>query len=190
MPPRPRTGGGRLPQSWATFLHNHAGAVLACDFFLVVTAAFQRRYVFVVLDITTRRVVHWKSYRTPHGQLDDPAVSQRPPLDGAYGRRFRDDPFSYDATLLREEGRPVTFRLALSEPGLFDDAAGPPSGLHRLVFARPLPLDQHELRRLAPAAAFSPQRGKMSRLEHQHAAPGDNVFTTDASQPPVPDEGS
>jgi len=61
----------------------------------------------------------------------------------------------YHATLLREEGRPVTFRLALSEPGAFDAAAGPPSGLHRLVFARPLPLDQHELRRLAPAAAFS-----------------------------------
>jgi hypothetical protein len=61
----------------------------------------------------------------------------------------------YHATLLREEGRPVTFRLALSEPGAFDGAAGPPSGFHRLVFARPLPLDQHELRRLSPAAAFS-----------------------------------
>jgi hypothetical protein len=61
----------------------------------------------------------------------------------------------YHATLLREESRPVTFRLALSEPGALDEAAGPPSGLHRLVFARPLPLDQHELRRLAPAAAFS-----------------------------------
>ena len=61
----------------------------------------------------------------------------------------------YQATLLREEGRPVTFRLALSEPEAFDPAAGPPSGLHRLVFSRPLPLDQHELRRLAPAAGFS-----------------------------------
>jgi hypothetical protein len=61
----------------------------------------------------------------------------------------------YQATLLREEGRPVTFRLALSEPAAFDPAAGPPSGLHRLVFSRHLPLDQHELRRLAPAAVFS-----------------------------------
>jgi hypothetical protein len=61
----------------------------------------------------------------------------------------------YQATLLREEGRPVTFRLALSEPETFDRAAGPPSGLHRLVFTRPLPLDQHELRRLAPATVFS-----------------------------------
>jgi hypothetical protein len=61
----------------------------------------------------------------------------------------------YQATLLREEGRPVTFRLAVSGPEAFDQAAGPPSGLHRLVFARPLPLDQHELRRLSPAAVFS-----------------------------------
>jgi len=61
----------------------------------------------------------------------------------------------YQATLLREEGRAVTFRLAISGPEGFDPMAGPPSGLHRLVFGRPLPLDQHELRRLAPAAVFS-----------------------------------
>lgn len=41
---------GESTQSWATFLHNHAAAVLACDFFVVVTATFQRLYVFVVLD--------------------------------------------------------------------------------------------------------------------------------------------
>jgi hypothetical protein len=61
----------------------------------------------------------------------------------------------YQATLLREEGRPVTFRLSLSEPDDFAPTAGPPAGLHRLVFMRPLPLDQHELRRLAPAVVFS-----------------------------------
>ena len=61
----------------------------------------------------------------------------------------------YHATLLHEEGRPVTFRLALSEPGAFEAAAGPPLGFPRLVCTRPLPLDQHELRRLSPAAAFS-----------------------------------
>jgi hypothetical protein len=61
----------------------------------------------------------------------------------------------YQATLLREEDRPVTFRLALSDPDAFEPAAGPPSGLHRLMFTRPLPLDQHEIRRVAPAAVFS-----------------------------------
>jgi hypothetical protein len=61
----------------------------------------------------------------------------------------------YQATLLREEGRPVTFRLALGEPDAFDPASGPPSGLQRLIFTRPLPFDPHELRSLAPAAVFS-----------------------------------
>lgn len=61
----------------------------------------------------------------------------------------------YQATLLREEGRPVTFRLAVSDPNAFEAEAGPPSGLHRLLFSRRLSLDPHELRRLAPAAVFS-----------------------------------
>ena len=49
----------------------------------------------------------------------------------------------------------MTFRLALSEPAAYELPAGPPTGLHRLVFDRPLPLEEHELRRLAPAAVFS-----------------------------------
>lgn len=61
----------------------------------------------------------------------------------------------YQASLLREEGRPVTFRVALAGPEAFPQAEGPPAGLHRLVFADSRPLDQHELRRLAPAAVFS-----------------------------------
>ena len=61
----------------------------------------------------------------------------------------------YQATLLRDEDRPVTFRLALSDPEAFEPAAGPPSGVHRLMLTRPLPLDQHEIRKLAPAAMFS-----------------------------------
>src|SRR5512145_3044694 len=61
----------------------------------------------------------------------------------------------YQATLLRDEDRPVTFRLALSDPEAFERAAGPPSRVHRLTLTRPLPLDQHEIRKLAPAAMFS-----------------------------------
>ena len=39
--------------------------------------------------------------------------------------------------------------------GAFGASAGPPTGLHRLAFELRRPLDQHELRRLSPAAAFS-----------------------------------
>jgi hypothetical protein len=41
--------GGRQSQRWATFVRNHAHAVVACDFFTVVTARFRVLYVFVVL---------------------------------------------------------------------------------------------------------------------------------------------
>ena len=75
----------------------------------------------------------------------------------------------YHATLLREEGRPVTFRLAVSDPDAFAPAAGPPSGLHRLLFTRRLPLDPHELRRLAPAAVFS--RSLIGTTLTPHAGP-------------------
>lgn len=59
---------------------------------------------------------------------------------------------SYQASLLREEGRAVTFRLAVANPSQFPDATGPPDGLHRLLLSRPRTLDAQELRRLAPAA--------------------------------------
>ena len=42
----------------STFLKNHAGAILACDFFIAVTATFRMLYVFVVIEHRTRRLVH------------------------------------------------------------------------------------------------------------------------------------
>lgn len=61
---------------------------------------------------------------------------------------------AYQATLLREEERPVTFRLIVGSPSSFPETSGPPNGLHRLVFGKARPFDEHELRRLAPAAKY------------------------------------
>jgi len=60
----------------------------------------------------------------------------------------------YQATLLREEERPVTLRVILGPRDDFDSDAGPPDGLHRLVFTVPRPFTEHELRRLSPAAKY------------------------------------
>jgi putative transposase len=54
----PHRGGARS-QTWSTFVRNHASAVLACDFFVAVTATFRVFYIFVVLDVGTRRILHW-----------------------------------------------------------------------------------------------------------------------------------
>jgi hypothetical protein len=60
----------------------------------------------------------------------------------------------YQASLLKEEDRQVTFRLILGEPAAFPEEGGPPAGFHRLVFTQPRNFDQHELARLSPAAKY------------------------------------
>jgi putative transposase len=113
MPRRPP--GGARTQSWATFLRHHAGAVLACDFFVVVTATFQRVYVFVILDIASRQVVNWNLTRHPTAEWTIQQFRNGLPIDGPY--RFlvhdRDDIFApavddaLDAMSLRVLKTPV-----------------------------------------------------------------------------------
>jgi len=57
-PPRPPDP----KQRWMTFVRNPAKAIFASDFFIVVTATFQLVYVFVVIEIATRRVLHFKRH--------------------------------------------------------------------------------------------------------------------------------
>jgi putative transposase len=57
MPKRP-PGQPRGDQRWSTFRRNHAAAILACDFFVAVTATFRMLYVFVVIEHGTRRLAH------------------------------------------------------------------------------------------------------------------------------------
>ena len=50
----------RVPsQRWMTFVRNHARGMLASDFLVVVTARFRVLYVFVVLEVGTRKIVHF-----------------------------------------------------------------------------------------------------------------------------------
>lgn len=56
-----RTGGGgrgATGQRWATFVRNHAQALVACDFCVTVTATFRLLYVLVVMEIGSRRLLH------------------------------------------------------------------------------------------------------------------------------------
>jgi hypothetical protein len=60
----------------------------------------------------------------------------------------------YQASLKKEEGRPVMFRLILGDHYLFHHDCGPPTGLHSFRFEKMRPLTETELYRLAPAADF------------------------------------
>jgi transposase InsO family protein len=48
-----------------TFVRNHAKAIIACDFFVLVTATFKLIYVFFVMEVGTRRLLHFNVTRHP-----------------------------------------------------------------------------------------------------------------------------
>jgi putative transposase len=84
MPSRPRPRPGM--QAWSTFVRNHARCVLASDFCVVVTATFRILYVFVVLEVGTRRILHWNV--TAHPTADWTAQQFRMIVSGDQAHRF------------------------------------------------------------------------------------------------------
>jgi transposase InsO family protein len=77
---------GVRSQLWSTFVRNHASAVLACDFFVVVTTTFRVLYVFVVLEVGSRRIRHWNV--TAHPTAEWTAQQFRMVMSGEEAHRF------------------------------------------------------------------------------------------------------
>ncbi len=48
----------RATLTWHTFVRNHANELWACDFLTQYTAFFGVAYVFVIMEIDSRRIVH------------------------------------------------------------------------------------------------------------------------------------
>jgi putative transposase len=77
---------GARSQTWSTFVRNHASAVVACDFFVSITATFRVLYVFVVLEVGTRRILHWNV--TAHPTAEWTAQQFRMVVSGDTAHRF------------------------------------------------------------------------------------------------------
>ena len=89
----------------------------------------------------------WRDVPEPLGGIDP--LPDAAALEGFFAA-------CYQASMLREEERPVVFRAILAEPALFAPEGRPPEGLQRLEFPRLISFDPRELRRLSVAA--DPQR--------------------------------
>jgi transposase InsO family protein len=59
LPPR------RSGQTWATFLRNHAKDIWACDFLQVYDLLFRPLFLFFIVELGSRRVVHCGVTRAP-----------------------------------------------------------------------------------------------------------------------------
>ena len=52
-------------QNWKTFLRNHMAETAACGFFVVPTVTFERLFVFVVMLLDHRRILHVNVIKHP-----------------------------------------------------------------------------------------------------------------------------
>ncbi len=87
-------------QTWRTFLDNHAKDLASIDFFTVPTATFRILYVFLVLRLERREIVHFNVTPNPSAQWTAQQMVEAFPWDPApryvlrdrdtiYGERFR-----------------------------------------------------------------------------------------------------
>jgi putative transposase len=60
-------------QKWATFLHNHAAQIWACDFLQVTDLFFRPLFAFFIIELKSRKVIHVGVTRYP----TDPWVAQQ-----------------------------------------------------------------------------------------------------------------
>jgi transposase InsO family protein len=100
MPQRLDRGPGTraTSQRWATFVRNHAQAIVACDFCVAVTATFRLLYVFVIIEHASRRLLHVNVTAHPTAEWTLQQLREAVPSD--HGYRFllhdRDRIFSRD----------------------------------------------------------------------------------------------
>jgi len=52
-------------QTWQTFIRNHMPEMVAVDFFTVPSATFTTFYVFLILTLDRRRIIHFNVTRNP-----------------------------------------------------------------------------------------------------------------------------
>jgi putative transposase len=87
-------------QTWLTFLHNHASEVWACDFLQTYDFLFRALYVFVIVELGSRRIVHFAVTRHPTDKWVAQQLREATPFgekprflirdrDGKYGETFR-----------------------------------------------------------------------------------------------------
>jgi putative transposase len=86
MPKRLASGRGKraTSQHWRTFVRNHAQAIVACDFCVIVTATFRLLYVFVVMEHATRRILHCHVTAHPTAAWTLQQLREAIPADHAY----------------------------------------------------------------------------------------------------------
>jgi len=73
-------------QRWTTFIRNHARVIIACDFVVTVTARLRILYIFVVMEIGSRKLLHVNV--TPHPSASWTLQQLREAIPGEHAYRW------------------------------------------------------------------------------------------------------
>jgi putative transposase len=94
---RPR---GNMPsQQWSTFVRNHAKGIVACDFMVTVTASMRIVYVFVAMEVGSRRILHTNVTAHPTAEWTVQQFREFPAYDHHYGFLIHDRDSIFSAAM-------------------------------------------------------------------------------------------
>ena len=149
MPNRP--GGDPCgDQRWQTFLQNHAQAIVACDFCVVVTATFRLLYVLVIIEHGSRRLLHCNTTQYPTAERTRQQFREAIPSDHPYHFLIhdRDSIFSADFDRSIENDGMRVLKSPYRSPkanSLCEQAIG---SMRRECLDHMIPLTESHLRRI------------------------------------------
>lgn len=82
-------------QNWCTFLRNHAPQVWACDFLPVYDLFFRPLFIFFIIELGSRRVVHFGVTRSPTDKWTAQQLREATPFGQAPKFLIRDNDSKY-----------------------------------------------------------------------------------------------
>jgi transposase InsO family protein len=91
----------RSSQSWRTFLINHASEIASVDFFTVPTITYRIPYVFLVLDNSRRKILHFNVTTSPTAIWTGQQIAEAFPWDSAPRYMIRDQDRIFGADFQR-----------------------------------------------------------------------------------------
>jgi len=84
-------------QTWATFLRNHAQDIWACDFLQLHDLFFQPLFAFFIMELGSRRIVHFGVTRAPTDVWTAQQLREATPFGAAPRYLIRDNDAKYSS---------------------------------------------------------------------------------------------
>jgi transposase InsO family protein len=97
MPRHPRHSDRPRSPTWGTFLRTHLAGTIAIDFLTVPTVTFNVLYVFIVLSLDRRRLVHINVTAHPYAEWAAQQIVEAVGFDTSIARLIRDRDGIYGA---------------------------------------------------------------------------------------------